>query len=116
MRDSVEDISPKVEIVALVDDVTIRIERKLGAPVSGVGGYFLKDMVMIQSIRMKLALLGDGDDFHLQAFTATCQARAQSGKFSNALDALDRILENDIRVVIREDMRPIWFAVWVIGL
>ena len=43
------------------------------------------------------------------------QPAAHGFKFLNALDPLNTVFENDIRVVVGEEVRPIRFALTVVG-
>jgi len=99
-----------------VDDPAILRQSKMSTAINGSVGIFLvgnghdpveKDMRWLNKY---------GFDLHAELFAASGQAFAQGSEICDPFYPLDAILENDLLMIVRENVGPIWFPLTVVGL
>lgn len=100
VRDVVEDIAPQVIIVTLFLDQSFLAEHQLGRAIHGCVGVFFEHHGHNPIEDNHILILGNSQYLHLQLFRALCQPFSHSDEIVDAFDALNRILKNDIFVVI----------------
>jgi hypothetical protein len=72
--DPIEDVTPHVKIIALVDDPTILMEDQLGAPIHRSIGIFIESHGHDPIKKNGIGFFGNGENFHLYPFTALGKA------------------------------------------
>ena len=102
--------------VALADDAAVLMQHHLGAAKDGGAGELVEHHGHFPVKHEHMAILEDGGDVHLQLLAAAREAAAQRDKFLLAADLLNGILEHDVFMVVRKNMRPIGLALCVVGL
>ncbi len=70
IRDAVEDISPQIKIIPLLDDPAILMKNELGAPIYRGGGIFVERHGHDPIHQDDVSILGDGKDLHFNAIAA----------------------------------------------
>ena len=114
--DRVENVSPHIEIIPLMDDTVVFTNGEFRAAKNGRDRVLFKAHFHFPLEEHHIGFHDDGLNFHVQLFTTFGQPVAHAGEFFDALDALDAVFKNDIFMIIRENVRPVRFAVWVVSL
>jgi hypothetical protein len=114
--DAVEDISPQIEIVPLMDNPVVIAESKLGAAIDGRAGESPEHHHHFP-LKESIAPIHDNrEDIHSELLAAFGEPIAHGGELCDALDPLDAVFENNVFVIIGEEMRPVGLPSPVVGL
>ena len=111
-----ENVAPQVIVVALVNNEAGSVQAELAASVNRSAGRLAENHGHCPLHEDDILAAGDGCDVHLKFLAALGQAIAHGHKIGFADHLLDGVLENDFFSVVGKNMRPIRFAVGVIGL
>jgi hypothetical protein len=98
-----------------MDDPVILIQDKLGASIYRRRRIFVEPHHHFPLEKDLPGIHSHGADLHIQLFTALGEPLAHRFKFFHALDPLDAVLEDDVLMIIRENMRPVRFAIRVVS-
>jgi hypothetical protein len=115
VRDAVENIPPKIEVIPLVDDPVVGVEGELGASIDRRAGIFIEHHDQLPLEKDLIRVCRQGEDFHAQLFTTPGEAGTHGFEFLDSLNPLNAVLKNDIFMIIREDVRPVRLAFRIIG-
>ena len=115
-RDSVEYISPKIKIIPLMDDPVIFPKGQFGTSIHGRAGKLLEHHHHGPLDKNHILFHHNRFNFHIQLFGAFRKPVAHRGEVFNPFDPLDAVLEYNILMVIWKDVRPVRFAIRIIGL
>ncbi len=99
-----------------MDDAIVITERQPGAAKHRGAGVLVKPHDHLPIHQNDIAVFNNVLDFHIQLLTAPGQSVAHLLEGFNPLYTLDAVFKNDVIGIIREDVRPIRFALAVISL
>ena len=101
---TIEDVAPKIVVIPLFDDTTVRSQGQLAAAKDRMTRKFTEDHLHLPFEENDIPVLSNGVYVHVQLFAAVCQAVAERLEFCYPFDALDAILKDDLVIVIGENM------------
>jgi hypothetical protein len=99
--DTVENISPKVEIVPLMNDLVILVQCELGTTIDRSGRVFVEHHYHLPIEKYLPRIHSYRFDLHVQLLASPGESRTHGFKLLNAFNSLDAILEYDVWVIIR---------------
>lgn len=114
-RNPIDNVSPKIKIIALVDDAVVLIKGQLRAAIDGRTGPISKHHLHLPLEENFWPLLDYRGDFHIKLLAAIGQPLAKGFESIYSLNPLDAVLENDVFVVIGKNMRPVRLTLSIVG-
>jgi hypothetical protein len=113
--DAIEDGSPDIEIIALVDDTVVLIKGKLCAAIHSVAGILLEAHHHYPIKKHIPPIHHNGEDVHIKLFAAFSQPAAHRHEFCLSLHPLNDVFKDDVIMIVGEQVRPVRFTLAVIG-
>jgi hypothetical protein len=115
IRDTVENIPPQIEIIALMNDAVVRPEREFGASVQRRGWIFIEHHDHLPLEKDLVDVRGQGDDLHVQLLTTSGEARTHCSEPLDAFNPLNAILKDNILMIVGKDMRPVRLPICIVS-
>src|SRR5690554_4407270 len=115
-RNIIENISPEIIVIPLLDDLTVIIQSHATTPIHRRRWIFFEPKRHDPLHEKCVALHHAGADLHAQVLGTLLQPLSHSSERLDTVNLLNRITKPDVLMIVRKYARPIEFARGVVDI